>query len=505
MSWEQYAPTSEPQLARLARLRELCGGDVAESGPAPMTMGLAAAMGGSGKSTTIAALYQTYLDADFMENDALGAEAATRALQLRHCASSCGALADRVARALELLDGIDSQQAQASEKTRALHSTCERLLKEQTDLAAQVGLLAKPLEYFDALEVLAPQFGMPISMPRSGSSNGGSSGIGRSGASSSSATTARAGVATLHPGSEEFLAALERIDECATFLEAHPEYKDSALYHAKYVELRARALALVKNQVVEYLEQAARVASEQPVTAGRLELSAVYSRFRAISHRVSSLVNVIRRHAGDGPLRSLVEECERSYLEKRLALTRPPVRQHLDGLSNVRELVACVRFGAAYLIRLGQLESRLYDSCMGAGPRHGGGVDESKGSFAGGDTASVAGSIAAAEDDLGSVGASSYREDVAGLYDMLLALCEELYMHLRPRMLTGNDMNELCEVVGVVREEIVEEHRGRHGRAQARRRQDGTGGEVVAIETVLTRLVQDAQERLIHLALKAIR
>ena len=52
---------------------------------------------------------------------------------------------------------------------------------------------------------------------------------------------------------------------------------------------------------------------------------------------------------------------------------------------------------------------------------------------------------------------------------MLLALCDEMYKYLRPRMLAASDVDELCEIIGVIREEIVEENRGRHGRSQARR------------------------------------
>lgn len=39
-------------------------------------------------------------------------------------------------------------------------------------------------------------------------------------------------------------------------------------------------------KAVEYLEQAARLSAEKPVVEGRLETSEIYSRFRAVSHRV---------------------------------------------------------------------------------------------------------------------------------------------------------------------------------------------------------------------------
>ena len=48
-------------------------------------------------------------------------------------------------------------------------------------------------------------------------------------------------------------------------------------------------------QVLSYLDQAARTASEQTVAAGKLELSAVYSKFRTISHRVHELIDIIRQ------------------------------------------------------------------------------------------------------------------------------------------------------------------------------------------------------------------
>ncbi|CAM9801618.1 unnamed protein product, partial [Hapterophycus canaliculatus] len=68
------------------------------------------------------------------------------------------------------------------------------------------------------------------------------------------------------------------------------------------------------------------------------------------------------------------------------------------------------------------------------------------------------------------------------------------------------------QLVSVIREEIVEEQRGRHGLSQIRpatstagghEGEGGAGGEA-AIETVLMKLVQDSQERLIYMATKVI-
>ncbi|CAM9529868.1 unnamed protein product [Chrysoparadoxa australica] len=129
------------------------------------------------------------------------------------------------------------------------------------------------------------------------------------------------------------------------------------------------------------------------------------------------------------------------------------------------------RFSSVFFIRLGQLETQLYDSCFGES-------NPTEGSGSGSGTEN-------------------------GLYEMLLALCSDMYEHLRPLLLHDYDMDQLCDVISVVREELVEEHRSSHGKRQVKVEEDGT--QRVAIETVLQRLIQDAQERLIFCANRILR
>ena len=49
---------------------------------------------------------------------------------------------------------------------------------------------------------------------------------------------------------------------------------------------------------MEYLEQAARLSLEKPVVEGRLETSEIYSRFRAVSHRVRGRA-LLKKGAGE--------------------------------------------------------------------------------------------------------------------------------------------------------------------------------------------------------------
>eukprot|EP00953_Heterococcus_sp_UTEX-ZZ885_P041627 21231-Heterococcus_DN1.PRE.2 len=501
MQWEQFVPKSEAQLGRLARLRQLCENqDQDLSKDVIQRPQDKATQAGTGRavvaSGSVAELYSRYYDADFFEEDALGAEVqrgpsaetaagatagATAAGACKHilhtaagavmlqplqysststllsaltcrpasskrcsyaaacllsasilsCAhkqaesirttapavcntllrthsqrveqlssfdAQCAEFEQQVSRAVALLEAIRAAQEQVSAKTSSLHSTCERLLTEERDLQSRVELLREPLQYFNSLEELGVQLGMPliggtaaqsahISGPKcctlqrstplcsalvcrlmfvSDSENNVNS--------VDDALRTLSIVITIHPGSDAFEEALNRsaytqlycpsyltacfgtdyhvaacsdnpvvlryaprhycahrIDECMAYLSSQPHFKDSQVYVVKFGQLQSRALALVKNQVIEYLDQATRVAGDKPVGDGRLEASLVYSKFRAISQKVAANVALIRRHRS---ARHMLSECAQAYFERRLMLLRPAVRLHLCVLAS---------------------------------------------------------------------------------------------------------------------------------------------------------------------------
>lgn len=117
MSWEKYAPTSQSQLQRLARLKAACGGEEAEAvvrrnhGTTPPIQKL----GDSAKPAGIAALYKEsyggYGAAGGM-NDELGEKARNHDAQLREYARTCQSFVADIERAVHLLDTIGQQQEQ---------------------------------------------------------------------------------------------------------------------------------------------------------------------------------------------------------------------------------------------------------------------------------------------------------------------------------------------------------------------------------------------------------
>lgn len=129
MSWEQYAPTSESQLARLSRLKAACGGEEAEAVVRRNKPAAAAApepiqkLGDSAKPAGIAALYKQSCGQGIAAveggvcdgaagSDELGESARERGAQLREYARTCQAFVADIERAVYLLDTIAQQQEQ---------------------------------------------------------------------------------------------------------------------------------------------------------------------------------------------------------------------------------------------------------------------------------------------------------------------------------------------------------------------------------------------------------
>jgi hypothetical protein len=389
----------------------------------------------------VASLYRSHFG-ELEDEDVLGESGSHRLAQIRSYEGRCDAVLSEVEGTLQLLGSIDDAQVNVSDKTSSLHSTCQRLLEEEQELKRSVESLRGPLSYFSELDKLGKLLGMPhIGQEES-----------RGGSSIQSQLPAPA--TQIHPGSDAFRAALDSVHSCMEHLVSHPEYLEGEIYLVKFETLQARALALVKNQVVRYLEGARKVAAASAPLAGSsqpFETSPVYAKFRSISHRLAedmALLTDTSSHVDN--VTAMAMECEDYYLEVRLALLRPAIRVHLQLMVNERDIVNMARFGAVYFTRLCELETQLHESCgMGRVVRK------------------------TAGDAVGSD---------QGLRAALQALCDELHVSLRPRVLHGNDMDELCELIGVMREELLR------------------GGGTSTVDVSLLRLMQDTQERLIFLA-----
>lgn len=100
------------------------------------------------------------------------------------------------------------------------------------------------------------------------------------------------------------------------------------------------------------------------------------------------------------------------------------------------------------MVRVGQLETQLYDACLGtenaSDPNGARGKEAAEGIGNGKEEGKGEGEDEKKRDE-GEEDAEM-EEGRAGLYGMLLQLCSELHKHLRPRVFHGTDMDTLCEV-----------------------------------------------------------
>uniref|UniRef100_A0A8R1ECZ2 Component of oligomeric Golgi complex 3 n=1 Tax=Caenorhabditis japonica TaxID=281687 RepID=A0A8R1ECZ2_CAEJA len=93
-----------------------------------------------------------------------------------------------------------------SSRTCSLHDACDRALAEQTALSTGSQLIKTNLYYFKQAEVIMKKLS----------------------------------VAKLMVTGQSFAAILVSIDDCLTYLRAHPEYKESEVYIAKFEQCLSR-------------------------------------------------------------------------------------------------------------------------------------------------------------------------------------------------------------------------------------------------------------------------
>ena len=106
-------------------------------------------------------------------------------------------------------------------KTTGLNMTCERLLAEQQLLRAQVEQIRAPLEHFNELERIGPLLGVPVNIAADLAAMEGN-GSGAQSASSMDLTTNIAPSSIkVHPGSDQFLDVLRRIEANLTYFDRH--------------------------------------------------------------------------------------------------------------------------------------------------------------------------------------------------------------------------------------------------------------------------------------------
>ncbi|KAG5608589.1 hypothetical protein H5410_019870 [Solanum commersonii] len=261
-------------------------------------------------------------------------------------------------------------------------------------------------------------------------------------------------------GGTNFLPLLKRLDECISYVESNPQYAECNIYLVKFRQLQSRALGMIRSHVLSVLRstssqvQAAIRSSGGSKTsfAEGIESSIIYVRFKAAANELKPILEEIESRTPRKEYIQLLEECHKLYCEQRLSLIRGIVQQRISEFSRKEALSSLTRSGCAYLMQVCQLEHQLFNHFF-----------------------------------------PSSSEDISSLTPLVDPLCTFLYDTLRPKLIHETNLDVLCELVDILKVEVLGEQLSRRGESLA------------GLRPTLDRILADVHERLTFRARTYIR
>lgn len=309
----------------------------------------------------------------------------------------------------------------------------------------------------------------------------------------------------------------------------------SAEYYRRACALQDAALELLRVGVADRITQTRTQIQDAlnlprvPISADKLEASLVYTRFHGISKRSNALISIARKRldklgnqsVAATSYEDLLTLCRNTYCGAREVLLTSTVRTHMDILRDRHGLVGMTRLASVFLIRLCTIETAMYLDFFGDAEKRRysqkktkgvlDAVDEEKsdndavadgeGKEAG-DESENSGNISQSFQRKGSSsshpGAAALASQIisedatfrdAEFQSMLGALCSALHRTIRRGLVSVLDLDVLCQVVSVLREE---------------RSAANSSPTLLAAARAVSGVIQDAQERLIFCANDAL-
>lgn len=264
----------------------------------------------------------------------------------------------------------------------------------------------------------------------------------------------------MNVGNGNFFHLLKRLDECILYVEGNPQYAESSVYLLKFRQLQSRALGMIRSHVLSVLKSASSQVqaairssggSKTSVSEG-VEASLIYVRFKAAASELKPVLEEIESRSSKKEYVQILEECHKLYCEQRLSLVKGIVQQRISEFSKKETLPSLTRSGCAYLMQVCQLEHQLFDHFF-----------------------------------------PSSSEDISSLAPLIDPLSTFLYDILRPKLIHETNVDLLCELVDILKVEVLGE--------QLSRRSESLAG----LRPTLERILADVHERLTFRARTHIR
>lgn len=265
---------------------------------------------------------------------------------------------------------------------------------------------------------------------------------------------------SMNVGNRDFLPLLKRLDECISYVESNPQYAESGVYLVKFRQLQSRALNAIRSHVHSVLKNASsqvheairNISGSKPAVSEGVEASVIYVRFKAAASELKLVLEEIESRSSRKEYSQLLVECHKLYSEQRLSLLKGIVQQRISDFSKKEALPSLTRSGCAYLAQVYQLEHQLFSHFFPASS-----------------------------------------EDVSSLAPLIDPLCTYLYDTLRPKFIHETNIDFLCELVDVLKVEVLGE--------QLSRRSESLAG----LRPTFERILADVHERLTFRARTHIR
>uniref|UniRef100_A0A2C9UA37 Conserved oligomeric Golgi complex subunit 3 n=1 Tax=Manihot esculenta TaxID=3983 RepID=A0A2C9UA37_MANES len=266
--------------------------------------------------------------------------------------------------------------------------------------------------------------------------------------------------AKVNVGSENFLPLLKRLDDCISYVESNQQYAESSVYLLKFRQLQSRALGMIRSHVLSVLKGASSQVQAAIRSSGgnktsvseAVEASVIYVRFKAAANELKPILEEIENRSSRKEYAQVLAECHKLYCEQRLSLVKGIVLQRVSEFAKKEALPSLTRSGCAYLMQVCQLEHQLFDHFF-----------------------------------------PSSSVDISGLAPLLDPLSTFLYDTLRPKLIHETNIDLLCELVDILKVEVLGE--------QLSRRSEPLAG----LHPTLERILADIHERLTFRARTHIR
>ncbi|XP_065177549.1 conserved oligomeric Golgi complex subunit 3-like [Sycon ciliatum] len=337
--------------------------------------------------------------------------------ELRRYTDHCDSILSDINTTMRELDRLKDQYCHVSTQTGALHSACEQLLEDQTRLVETVTIISDKLVYFDDFDSLHHKLHSPM----------------------------------LSVMSETFMPILTRLDECITYLSAHPQFQESSVYLTRFRQCQSYALSLIKVHTINTLREATKQVMPSPSALASIStedmFGSFFGKFRTCAPRIKLLMEQVEEKAGSKEdYCSLLQDCQQCYFNFRLTLLQPSLAQAMRKLvvQHNTDKPSLVRAGGTFMVRLCQDEYQLY--------------------------------------------LRFFSSPCPGLDDYLESLSSVLYDELRPCFIQLNHLETLADLCLVLKVELIEDYVAQKPR------------ELAAFGVVAEQMLEDVQQRLVYRA-----